>query len=997
MSLLKNIITRLACLGILFICTINNGSAQEVTGNIVSSESQNPLSGATVQVKRTLEGALSDQEGNFSVPARKGDTLLIRFIGYANQEIIADPEAFLRIVMTEDYSSLEEIVVLGYSSRSQKELSAAVTTIKADKLNQMTSPNVETMLQGRVAGLTVSSSTGQPGVPADIRIRGITSINADRPPLFVVDGMIGGTFIPNDVESLTVLKDAAAIGLYGSAGAAGVIVVTTKKGTSSKPVVSFMARTGVKQVVTGNYSMMNGEQLYAAQKSMWGENQVSFLLNRPQELEDINYDWQNAGFRQAMVQNYNLAIRGNSKNTAYSVSVDYFDEEGTFINTDFQRLNLNGNLRFNLSDKVTVQSDINIQASRDKGFFYSWFEDAFYNMPWDTPTDADGNLYGPRYVTNPGNDWYGQFRRSFLYSADFNELGSQGSSVVWSNRIKYDITSWLSAEVRTRMNTFYSKYSEYFAPNTDEGLAQNGYVGQNNSDGWGVLSTHFLRANKSFGNHQVGGFVAHEGGYSTESFLNFAGENLSSATIKVPDGASIINGGGYTQSYAGISYIGEGSYNYNNKYFATAYFRRDGSSLFAVEKRFGNFYGGSLGWLLSEENWFVNAEALDLFKLRVSYGLTGNSNIPPFLDLATYNITRNYNGLPAGEPNNPANPFLGWETTIMTNAGVDISLWKNALRISVDVYQKSVEGMLLNNPLPFSSGYQSRTENIGDMRNRGVEASFIVEKRFGDFLYSGNLNFAYNQNQITKITDVLDQQTVQAGAIQQINIVGEEAFQWYMPTWVGVDPETGGPIWEKIIFDDNGQELSRTTTNQYIDATFQANGSALPKMNGGFSNSLNYKGFGISVLFTFQQGNQIYHYTREFVDSDGANTGINLMELQDDWSRWEEVGDVATHPRLTRGGTEGAHQTSSRYIEDGSYVRLRNVSLSYQMPSRLLVGSGISQASISLNADNLWTGTEFSGMDPDVGLNVESYSLPGLSFIKYPISKQYAVSINLGF
>ncbi|GLR17589.1 SusC/RagA family TonB-linked outer membrane protein [Portibacter lacus] len=972
---------------------------QTVSGVIISEVDQQPLPGASISVRNATTGTITDIDGKFSINANANDSLEVSFLGFETLIVKVDLSSVMNLTLTEKKTTLSEVVIMGYSSKTQKELTASVSTLKADKLTQISSPNVENMLQGQVAGLTVSSSSGQPGTAADIRIRGITSINADKPPLFVVDGMIGGNFVPNDVESLTVLKDAAAIGLYGSAGSAGVIIVTTKQGTTEKPIVSFTARAGVKEAVTGNFQMMNGAQLYEAQAAMWGDNLVSFLSNRPEDLEDLNYDWLDAGFERAPLQNYNLSVRGKTQGVTYGFSADYYDEKGTFINTDYQRLNLNGNLKFNINKKLSFHTDINAQFTEDNVNFYSWFEDVFWNMPWDNPYDSNGELYGPKYVTNPSNDWYGQFRRSYLYSADYNELGSTGTSIVWSNRAKYDITSWLSAEVRTRLDAYNFSFSEYYAPNTDEGLATNGFVGVNNGGGYGISSTHFLRFNKAYGSHNFSAFVAHEGGYSTSNTLNFAGQNLSSATIKVPAGASeiITSDAGFGISYSGISYISEASYSFMNKYFANAYYRRDGSSLFAAEKRFGNFYGGSLGWLVSEEGFLASSDLIDIFKLRVSYGLTGNSNIPPYLDLATYNITRNYNGQPAGEPNNPANPFLGWETTKMGNVGFDLEILRSSINLSVDLYQKSVEGMLLNNPLPFSSGYQSRTENIGDMRNRGIEAALTYQKSFGDFKYSANVNFAFNQNEITKITDVLDQQTVQAGAIQQINIVGQEAFQWYMPKWIGVNPDDGTPLWETVEYDENGNETSRGTTGNYNEADFQAVGSALPTLTGGISNNFSYKGIGLSFLFTFQGGNDIYHYTREFVDSDGANTGINLMQLQDGWSRWEQAGDDATHPQLKRGGNNGAHQTSSRYIEDGSFVRLRNVTLSYSLPGKLLKNIGMRNATIGINADNLWTYTQFSGMDPDVGLSVGSYTLPGLSYLKYPISKQYAISFTAEF
>lgn len=970
----------------------------QVSGTVLGSEDQSGLIGATVTIKNSTTGVTTDVDGSFNIDASVGDILVFEYLGYETIEMELSSLEPLLVTLRETSELLSEVVVVGYSSKTKKELSASLTTISSDDLQTVVSSNVETMLQGQVPGLTVSSSTGAPGAAADIRIRGITSINADKPPLFVVDGMIGGSFVPNDVESLTVLKDAAAIGLFGSAGAAGVIIVTTKQGTSEVPTIEFSSTVGVKEAVTGNFSMMDASTLYEAQRQMWGaQNSFSFLSNRPNELLDRNFDWMDAGFGRGLLQNYNLAIRGKTEKVAYSLSGDYFTEEGTFINTDFQRANLRGNLKFQISDKLSFQTDVNAQTSRNNFNYFSWFEDVFWNMPWDNPYAADGSVLGPTYVTDPSNEWYGQFKRSFLYSTQFNELSYSDNSLVWSNQFKYNINDWLTLESRARLSNYNGSTKEYYAPNTDEGLAVNGIVNVSDSKSWGVAATTFLRASKSFGDHELSGFIAYEGGYSEESTLGLNGQNLASQTIQVPAGASVFDGSGADITFKGYSYISELGYSYANKYFATGYFRRDGSSLFPENKRFGNFGGGSIGWLISEEPFMANSKNIDLLKLRLSYGVTGNSNVPPFAHIAGINITRQYNNAPGGEPSSPGNPFLGWESTQMANAGLDINMFKNSLVLSVDVYQKTVKGMLLRNPLPFSSGFQSRTENIGDMKNVGIEAAISYSKTFGKIGLRSSLNFAFNKNEITKITDILDEQTVTAGAIQQINVVGSEAFQWYMPKWLGVNPADGTPLWEVINYDDAGNETSRSSTGVYGEATFQPMGSAIPEITGGFNNTISYGNLGLSFLFTFQTGNDIYHYTREFVDSDGASVGINLMNLHDGWNRWENPGDIATHPVLNRGGTNGANNTSSRYIEKGDYIRLRNVTLSYSLPTSWLSKLNIGSANLSLSADNMFTFTDFSGMDPDVGLNVEAFSLPGLSYLKYPISKQVSLGLRVQF
>lgn len=993
---------------VLLLLALPAKAQQEISGTILSSDDREALIGATVYIKGTQRGIVTDLDGNYSLSANAEDILVISYVGYITKEVSIGNKTVVNVSLDLNLSELDEVVVLGYSSKSQKELSASVVTIDAKDLQSVTSSNIETMLQGQAAGVTVSSSSGAPGAAADVRIRGITSINNDIPPLYVVDGIIGGNYVPNNVQTLTVLKDAAAIGLYGAAGAAGVIIITTKSG-SGKPMISFSSSVGIKEAVTGNFEMMNGTQLYETQGQMWGidedpSNLVNFLSNRPEYLEDRNFDWLDAAFDKALIQNYSLSASGGKEGVTYGMSLDYFNEEGTFIKTNFERLNLRGNVGFEITPKLRVKTDINGQWSQNKFHQYTWFEDAFWNMPWDNPYAEDGQLLDPVYVTNTDNEWIGQFRRSFLYSAENDELSETANNLIWSTTLTYDITDWLTLETRTRLSQYSRISSAYYSPLTDFGLAVNGEVNEDRYESQGISSTHFLRFNKEFGKHDIGGFIAHEGGIYKESYLAFKGQNLSSLSVQVPVGASLVGlpdqsteflGYGNNFEDRGISFISDFSYGYDSKYFATAYFRRDGSSRFAKNKEFGNFYGGSVAWLISEEGFLGSVGAIDLLKLRVSYGTTGNSSVDRFLSLATYDISRQYNNQPGGEPNNPVNDNLGWESTNMLNAGLDIGVF-DGLVLNVDVYEKSVYGMLLDNPLPFSSGYESRTENIGDMRNRGLELSLSYDKRFGDFYYSGNFNIAFNQNEITKISDVLDQQPQIAGDMQQINVKGEEAFQWYMPKWLGVDPETGGPMWETLTPNADGV-MESSITNVYDEATYQPIESALPEYAGGFKNALTYKNLTLSCLFTFQGGNHIYHQTRIQVDSDGASPGINSMQLHDGWSRWEEPGDIATHPKLNRGGNMSAHQYSSRYVEKGDFIRLRNVSLSYNLPSAVLDVVNLKSATFSLRADNLATWTDFSGMDPDIGLDKEAFALPGVSNLKYPISRQFVAGLNVNF
>jgi len=1001
-SITLSIVRGLGSLIFLLMLSFQTYAQNKITGKVTASDTQDGLPGTSVLIKGTSIGTQTDVSGNFSLDMdNENVTLVFSFVGYVSEEVAVAGRNVINIELHPNLSKLSEVVVMGYSEKSRKELTASVVTIKSKELTKVTSSDVGTMLQGRVAGLTVNNASGQPGERAQIRLRGITSVSVDRAPLFVVDGMIGGNFVPSDVASVTVLKDAAAIGLYGSLGAAGVIIVTTKTATSNETEFSFSANMGLKEISTGNFRMENGADLYEIQRTMWGDDVIGFLKNRPEELQDQNFDWLDAGFKSAMVKNYNFSVRGKSKHLAYGFNTDYYDEEGTFVNTDFKRLNIKLKAALNNVKKFSIGTDVNIQFTKDKSGFFSWFEDAYYSMPWDSPYDSNGKT---KFVSSSEFDgkWYGQFRRNFLNSTGKNEVGSGGFDVAWSMRAKYELTNWLSIENRTRLTYNNARFSEFYSAHTSEGSAKNGIVNAFQQDGWGVLSTSFFRLSKSFGKHELGGFIAHEGSTNFFQTLGATTENLS-PSIKVPDGSSVSTASGFNLRGKGISFIGEATYGYDGKYFGTLVYRIDGSSGFAPDVRYAKFPAASFAWLISNEAFMENSSAIDILKLRLSYGLVGNdgqssSGGPGALAyLPTYKLNRQYNGQPAGDPDNPENSKLGWETSTIANLGLDISLFKGDLELNVDVYQKSVDQMLFFNPLALSQGYEAKWENIGAMRNRGIEVVLNYHKKFGAFNYAANFNISRNSNEITHITDITDEQFLASNSVRQINKVGLPAFMWYMPKWLGVDPATGGPIWEKLTYDTDGNIIDRTPTSIYDEATFQPNESAIPTISGGFSNSLSFKGFTFSFLLTYQMGNYIYHRTREFIDSDGANTGINFMKLQDGWSRWQKPGDIATHPIVTRGDTDGSHFTSTRYMEKGDYLRVRNISLSYNLPKSVLDWAGFSGATISFGVDNLTTFTAFSGLDPDVNMTAGAFELPGLSDLKYPISKQYKVGINVNF
>jgi len=975
-------------------------SQNTVQGTITDEEEGAPIPGATVLVKGTTNGTITDLDGKYSIQANPEDVISISFVGFKTVEETVGSRTRIDVALGLDIEELSEVVVMGYSEKSRKELSAAVVTLDSKQMQSVTTPNLETMLQGKVAGLTVNSSSGAPGSTPDVRIRGINSINADRPPLVVVDGIIGGSYVPNDVESVNVLKDAAAIGLYGALGAGGVIIVTTKKGTTAKPQFTFSSRVGARQMTTGNFNLMNSQQLYDTQKQMWGDDEVGFLKARPEDLQKIDHDWLNTAFHKALLQNYTFTMKAKPGDLAYYFSLNYFDEAGTLLDTHYDRINLKSSVSYNPGKKFSFRNDINIQYNKSKTYDYNWLYDAFLYLPWDNPYDANGN---PQYVDTKTPDvWYSRDRRNFMQSNEHDRIWSSGLDLMWSAVASYQVTDWLTLESRNRLSDNHSRYDNYVSPLTREGKSYNGTLSSSTGAGWSAISTNFARFGWSWGKHELNGFVAYEGKYYFNNSLSTSGRNLPLG-IKVPDGSSVlISQGGYTTRTTYNSGISELDYSYGGKYFATVNFRADGSSLFAPGRRVGYFPSMSAAWLLSEESVFKNSW-LDFWKIRGSYGYVGNdgngnpdTGLGLFKYLPTYSLSSQYNNQPGAVPNNPISNKLGWETTRIINLGTDVTVLNGMFDLSVDAYQKYVDGMLFRNPLAYSTGYEYRWENIGSMTNSGLEISLSFNKSFGKLQYTSNFNIAFNRNRISKVTDVTDVQYV-GSQVQQINQVDQKAFVWYMPKWKGVDPQTGNPLWEYQQTDANGNVTGTIDTTNYNAAQPQAIASAIPKYVGGWTNTFSYKGFTFSFLLSFQGGNMIYNRSRMFFDSDGAYTQYNMMQLQDGWSRWEKPGDIATHPRLIKNNTSLSNAVSSRYLEKGDYLRIRNIRLSYSFPSGFLNRVGFGDLSIYGSIDNLYTFTKFSGMDPDINLNNLPWQVPGTSDFKYPINKQFIMGLNVTF
>lgn len=986
----------------LFFLIFSLGIQAQVTirGTVTSAEDQQSLPGVSVSVKGTSSGTVTDIDGNYTITVQNNDVLVFTFVGFVPQEHKVSGQSTINVVLATDTYLMEEVIVMGYSSQKKAELSSSVVTLTADQLTDVNTSDVGNMLQGKVAGVVVYNSTGQPGANAEIRIRGTGSITADSDPLYVVDGVPYGTFNPNDVETITVLKDAGATALYGSAAAGGVIVVTTKSASRNQPTkIDFKAKIGQKSPLFGNYKMMDSQELFLMHKDMISPS--LFRQLRPFYLLGLDYNWQDAFFSPGWSQNYYTSISGSTDKMGYFASVDYYNEDGTLLNTNFDRIST----RLNLNAKLFSNLDMNVRLaytnSNDQGTS-SWttLNDAYSKMPWDNPYDSNGEIVKITSAVRPdnGKTWYSQDKWNSLHNEQYNYSKSRSYGLVADVQFNWTITPWLAFTTTNRISQSTYKYAQFIDPRSYSPSYAKGYLVNDIGMDKSFNTTNILKANTTKGSHSINGLIGWEYGKNDNEFTSASG-------IGMPNGMDALNAaavyeiGGYKIPGAGWSTFAQGQYSYDNKYFGTASYRIDASSTFGPERRIGHFPSVAGSWLLSNEDFLAENDVISFLKLRASYGVTGNSNIGSFRYLSTFSLNSSYQNQVGATPERSGNPYLGWETAYMSGLGVDINLWE-VVELNLDVYNIDNKDLLLAVPKKPSTGFFEGMENIGSVRNQGVEVQLNTRNiKTPDFTWNTMFNIGFNKNSVTQTPNNESFLLTRNMVYQEVK-PGQDIYSWYMPKWLGVDPENGDPLWEKIVRNENGDITERSSTNNISEADPQVVGKATPKFSGGFINNFTFKGFSLNINTNYVYGNKIFNYNRLQADGDGAYLGYNQMSLDNGnlgWKRWKEVGDIATHPKAVMNGNKGSNNISSRFLENGSFFRIKNVTLGYNLPKSVLKNVQMSNCKIYISGDNLLTFTNFAGMDPEVSLKTTEYSLAGLYSDNYPISRQVLVGVEISF
>jgi len=1005
-----------------------------VAGNVRDVEGQ-PVPGVYVKVKSTNVVVETDLRGDFTIQVRKGNTLQFTFIGYATQEVVVNNADKLDITLLEDKLMLTELIFTGYSSQERRDITGSVTTIRPNEVKSALS--VDKLLAGQAAGVYVSSSSGALGAANVLTIRGISSIMGDNNPLYVIDGVpiygtnrsenststsggsipaysFGGTNVssslvnnsdlnytfeknpltslnPDDIESIEILKDAFATAIYGSRGSAGVILITTKKGSRDRTKIDVTYNMSLENPL-GKLSLLNGEQ-YNLIYSMYYPNSPF--------VSQYNTDWMDAVTRQAVSQNLSASVSGGTEKTNYFVSASLSQNQSYIINNDLQRYSARINLDSKLNKITTIGTNISLSQVDNNAIaaptIYSLAAKKAPNLPI---YDQDG-----KYFYGQGSNPYG-YTEAYnpVATAMLNKERSLDSRVTGNIFLELKPTSWLTlrSEVGTDMYNVKTSVRKADVPLSD-------VVAKNQAQESVRMNTKFVVNNtiniaKEVNNHFIQGIIGQSYETSTVYANSIVGRNFFSPYLVGVGSAQTktVSGGGESQ-WALFSAFARFNYQYKRKYMAGVTYRTDGSSKYNKENRFLSTPSFSLGWRIGEENFIKNnAPWINDLKIRGSVGWSSkDANSDYYGAQAEYGLITgaSYNGNSYLSMSQPGNTDLDWEKTVTYDLGLDATLLNRRIDLTLDYYYKKTTDMLFPSDVPAYTGYTKQDQNIGDMSNQGIELrinSFNISTN--NFQWLTTLTLSRNTNKILRLSFEGDQ-------IDQLNssfkyyAVGYPAGQFYLHKWVGVDPATGDPLW--LYKDGTVSNIAPAADTKTSNDNKFIMGVSSPDFYGGLSNSLIYKGVELNFLFTFSSGGKMINNTKAqlmtYSTKDANNLDTDILKF------WQIYGHNTGVPKLKNSSITGnydytASSTITRFLEDNSFIRLKNIELAYSLPAKLLERTRMfNQVRIFVLATNLFTFTHYSGIDPEVSAFGSSAIASGYDNLTMPQTRAYQFGVRLGF
>lgn len=973
----------------------------KVNGTVIAQEDNSPIIGASVLVVGTNVGAITDSNGHFSltVPAGK-KTLRITYVGMEPIEVSARPN--MRIILTNDQKALDEVIVVGYGTQRREAKTGSITTVSGDEIADIPAISVDKMLAGKLAGVMITQSSGQPGSASSIRIRGTSSINAGNNPLYVVDGLpistgddsyLGNestgnplsTLNPNDIESITVLKDAAAASVYGSRAANGVILITTKSGKEGKSQFTARARFGLSYLANdNNFGVMNGQELLELQRQAIinaGKNpddptaganyyRPYELLTRPQT------NWMDNFTRTGKMQEYEITMSGGSAKTKYYNSVSYNKTDGVFYGFDFSRLIARVNVDHEINKwlKTGVRVSGGYRKSNDvptQSLYYAnpaWA--GLTILPWSKAYNEDGSHYVP--ISENSN----QNPRA---TAQYDEQWDQKYDIKSSFYLEYKPIKQLTFKTTNGVDLTFGESRRYWSleahnnatgyPRLQQGQTTYRTLTTSNT------ATYQDAFNEKHNLRVLAGQEATAWKY-IDNFQKIGNVNpdipyLTSGTFDTDDWFNASYG---RSKETMMSWFGILDYSYDSRYYLQASIRADGSSLFGENNRWGTFWSLGLSWNAHNEKFMKDVKWLDVLKLRASYGVNGNNNITVYQAYGTYS-TAIYNGLTGMIPSTPANPDLSWERNKAWNFGIDFRFLKR-FSGSLDIYTRKTTDMLLDKAQSSTSGFNTALTNVGSMRNSGIEFQFdanIIDSK--DWKWDVGFNISHNKS---KILELAGDEMMGTGAVRYI--VGERLMTYYLKDYYGVNPVNGEALW---VTEDG------SLTNDNNKARYVKCGSPEPTYTGGINTTLTWKDLSLSVVGEFKGGNKVYIVNEHaYLISDGQEMTMNQDKTASNY--WKQPGDTGVNPKPVAGNASNSNGSSTRWLENGGYFRIKDITLSYMLPRTWLNKIGIASAKVYASGQNVYTFHKVNFWDPERGVN-------GMGAGIYPVTKTWALGVEVSF
>lgn len=1000
---------------------------KKITGQVVSAEENSPLPGVSIVLKGTSIGTVTDADGKFSLEVPEKGVLTISFVGYLTEEVELAGQTTLNIALVQDVKNLEEVVVVGYGTVKKRDLTGAISTISSQQIGQIPNATVANILQGRAAGVDVVSNSGEPGGGITVRIRGVSTLNSGSEPLYIVDGVPiqtealtklnnGGTSMnpladidPNDIQSIEILKDAASGAIYGSRAANGVVLITTKRGKSGKPTISFNATHSVNWV-SNKLDVLNAAEYRALQRDEMINGLSDGMVNDSLSFKNSgDIDAQKELFRTAHTQKYDLRILGGTEKLRYSLGANYYDQDGIVIESWLKRLATRANVDYQVSDKFKIGSN----------FSYS-YSTAKRTSQGDMSTVGGAATYVPLWaIVAPDGSYYASTggRANPVGYAHMIKNNNATHHLVGNEFIEWQILPGLTA--KSSISLDYNNLEEDLFK--DKAIDRSTYHSSIYSEGKYIswLNENILAYAKTFGKHHLSviGGATFQKWNSFSTYIDATG--YKSDIITTINAASKYNTVSTFESAHSLeSVLGRVNYDFDGRYLLAGTLRRDGSSRFGKKNRWGNFPSLQFGWKFSAERFMQWAKnVLTEGKIRYGYGTTGNESIGDYKWLGGYGVGYIYNGETGIAPESLYNPQLKWETSKSQNVGLDLWFFDQRLELSSDYYIKTTDGLLFEASIPSTSGFRSFTTNLGKLENRGFEIQATVRPIMtSKFQWLINGNIATNKSKVLELPNSKD-------IYRGVSVVreGEQVGSFYGYIMDGVFSTSadnkfypkGHALEGQQVTDKNYTGPTVSLTHGQSGPAFKGGdvrfrdlnldgvidekdrtviGHATPKFFGGLSTSLVYGNFTLSVYLNFVSGNDIYNGLRAARESMSGVSNASRATL----NRWRHEGDVTDMPAAIYGDPRLNARASSRWVEDGSYVKFRNISLQYQLPSSIAQKMKFSRAYIFLQGENLLTFTKYRGYDPEINMSDTNLEA-GVDYGGYPSTKGFNFGLNVEF